>query len=370
MLQHNLKEVLIVGAFPKKQVYGGIYSSCKLIIDSNQFSEFKIIPFDSSQISNPPPSFIIRFFLAGIRILKFLWILKIKKPKAALIFCSDGPSAIEKGFMTLLCKFFSIKALIFPRAGKLIEQTKKSKLFRNLIKFFFEKTDIFLAQGENWNKFAQNQLQISQTKIKIIHNWTATDDLLDIGANKSYSKISNITKFLFVGWMEKEKGIYEIIESIKFLNNKKLKFTFTFIGDGKGMTFLKKLVEDNYLNDKVIFKGWVPSEKVKNYYLNSDIFVLPSWSEGMPNSLIEALSCGIACIISNVGMITNYLDDGISALIVPPNDSLSLKVAMEKLMLDKKLKNFISKNGHLVANKYFSTKKELSSLEKTIKQLF
>ena len=163
----QFKEVLIVGAFPKKQVYGGIYSSCKLIIDSNQFSEFKIIPFDSSQISNPPPSFIIRFFLAGIRILKFLWILKIKKPKAALIFCSDGPSAIEKGFMTLLCKFFSIKALIFPRAGKLIEQTKKSKLFRNLIKFFFEKTDIFLAQGENWNKLLKINYKYLKLRLKL-----------------------------------------------------------------------------------------------------------------------------------------------------------------------------------------------------------
>ena len=71
----------------------------------------------------------------------------------------------------------------------------------------------------------------------------------------------------------------------------------------------------------------------------------------MPNSLIEALSW--YCMYnSNVGMITNYLDDGISALIVPPNDSLSLKVAMEKLMLDKKLK-ILFKNGHLVANKYF-----------------
>ena len=71
MFQFNLNPILIVGAFPKKQVYGGIYSSCKLIINSNQFSEFKIIPFDSSQITNPPPPFFIRFFWPQFELLNF-----------------------------------------------------------------------------------------------------------------------------------------------------------------------------------------------------------------------------------------------------------------------------------------------------------
>ena len=69
-------------------------------------------------------------------------------------------------------------------------------------------------------------------------------------------------------------------------------------------------------------------------------------------------------------MITNYLEDGYNALIIPSRDPNSLTIAMEKVLLDEDLKKKISKNGHLLANKYFSTEKGLTSLERTIKQLF
>lgn len=367
MFQFNLNPILIVGAFPKKQVYGGIYSSCKLIINSNQFSEFKIIPFDSSQISNPPPTFFTRFFLAAIRIIKFLYLLVTKNPKLALIFCSDGASAIEKGFMTLLCKSLRIKVLIFPRAGKLIEQTKKSNLFRKLIIFLFKKADVFLAQAENWNQFAKNQLKIPNKKIKIINNWTATDDLLNIGANKNYPKFSNITKFLFVGWIEKEKGIFEILESIKILNNKKYKFTFNFVGNGKLMKTTKDFIAKNKLEDFITLKGWKTNNQLNEYYKSADVFILPSWAEGMPNALIEALSCGLASITTNVGMIPNFLKDNHNALLVNPKSTEELTIAMEKLILDKNLQLKLSTNGYKVANKYFSTRKGLKSLSELIK---
>ena len=89
----------------------------------------------------------------------------------------------------------------------------------------------------------------------------------------------------------------------------------------------------------------------------------------MPNSLIEALSCGLASIVTNVGMIPNYLQNELNAIIIPPKDSLTLNLAMEKLIMDKKLKVSISKNGYKLAKKYFNTEKGLESLSDTIKSL-
>ena len=73
----------------------------------------------------------------------------------------------------------------------------------------------------------------------------------------------------------------------------------------------------------------------------------------MPNALIEALACGLTAIVTGVGMITNYLEDGYNALIIPSRDPNSLTIAMEKVLLDEDLKKKISKNGHLLANKCF-----------------
>lgn len=362
------KKLLIVGSFPKKPIFGGIQQSCKLIITSSFFSHFKLIPFDSSQISNPPPNFIVRLIYANIRILRFVYNLIIERPKVSLIFCSDGFSALEKGVMVYLSNFFGVKALIFPRAGNLINQVNEYLFFKHLIKILFKKATLFLAQGEKWNTFAQDTLEFPKESIKIIHNWSATKELIKIGYSRTYDN-KDITKFLFVGWFEKEKGVYELLESIKLLSDKNLPFSITIIGNGNAMYDAQRFVNENQLTEKVIFEGWVPNDDIYEYYNSADIFVLPSWQEGMPNALIEALSCGLASIVTNVGMIPNYLQNELNAIIIPPKDSLTLYLAMEKLIMDKKLKVSISTNGHKLAKKYFNTEKGLESLSDTINSL-
>ena len=99
--------LLIVASFPSKKnkVVGGIEKSSRVLIQSKYFQQFEIIQFDTSQISNPPPNFFIRLILAIIRLWKFIFNIALNKPDKALIFCSDGGSAIEKGLMLVICRF-------------------------------------------------------------------------------------------------------------------------------------------------------------------------------------------------------------------------------------------------------------------------
>ena len=110
---NKIPSLMIVGSFPKKPIFGGIQQSCKLIIDSSFFSDVNVIQFDSSQISNPPPAFIIRFFLAFFRLIRFVFKIFTHNPKVTLIFCSDGFSALEKGIMVLISKISFCKERIF-----------------------------------------------------------------------------------------------------------------------------------------------------------------------------------------------------------------------------------------------------------------
>jgi len=366
LISNKKPSLLIVGSFPKKPIFGGIQKSCELIINSHFFSNIKLIQFDSSQISNPPPTFIIRFFLAFIRLIRFVFKIFTHKPKVTLIFCSDGLSALEKGIMVWLSKIFGAKPLIFPRAGNLINQVEKYPFFKRIIKFLFSKA-IFLAQGENWKLFALQKLDISTKRIKILHNWTATEEFLSIGESRKNESQHDVVNFLFVGWLEKEKGVLEILNSIKILKDKNHSLFFTFIGNGKLMKTAKDYIAKNKLKDFVTFEGWKPNNQLNEHYKSADVFVLPSWAEGMPNALIEALSCGLASITTNVGMIPNYLKDNHNALLINPKSTEELSTAMEKLTIDKNLKLKLSKNAYKLAIKYFSTEKGLMSLSELIK---
>ena len=363
-------KLLIVGSFPddRSNIFGGIAKSCRILINSNHFNEFKILKLDSSQASSPKPSLLIRFLYAISRILRLIYLNIAKKPEVVLIFCSDGFSAIEKGIMIIISKFQGSKVMIFPRAGNLIVQTKKNRIFNYLIKILFNKSDIFLAQGKNWKKFAKDLLNIDVDKIEIIHNWTATNELLEIGHNREFMHKQNI-KLLYIGWLEKEKGLIELINAIKILVQKGFSLELVLIGDGSMREEIESYTRENKIDKKVFLKGWLSSNAIKFYLKESDIFILPSWQEGMPNSLIEAVSSGIPSVASSVGVIPNYFTHLENIILTEPKNITNLHMSIEELIKDFNLRKKLSNNALLIAKNFFSEDKSLENLSNKIKQI-
>ena len=364
-------KLLIVGAFPSgsKKIYGGIFNSCRIILNSILAHKFNILTIDSSQSSNPPPNIFIKFLLAIKKISLLIYKLIFERPKAALIFTSDGLSALEKGLMCLICSFFKCKVMIFPRAGNLIIQTKNSQLMRVVIRFLFRKASIFLCQGESWKDYAIDQLGFDSCNVKIINNWTATKDHIQIGKKRDYKKVNTIQNLLFVGWLEEFKGVFELLEVSKSLVEQGYKFNLTFAGDGNAMMRAKKYIQDNNLSHYIKLKGWVDEEDLLELLEKNDIFILPSWAEGLPNSMIEAMSSGLSIIVSNVGVISNFIKNNDNGLLVDPKDKKSLKDAIKNLLEDSKHQKKLALNGYNFAKRNFSSQIGIYRLLEVIEEI-
>ena len=362
-------KLLIIGAFPpkNKKVYGGVLKSCQILMNSNFSEKFDIITLDSTQKSNPAPHISVRFFYSLTRMLSLLKILLLERPKATLIFTSDGFSALEKGVHILICKIFNSKTLIFPRAGNLINQVSKSNIFLKCIKYLFNKADVFLCQGTNWEYFASNKLHIDKLKIKTVGNWTATDSLLNIGNNKYYER--NKVNFIFVGWIEEHKGVFELLNAANLLIKKNIEFNLTFVGGGNAEFLAKEFTKKHKMNNNVFFVGWKTTYELNTILELNDVFVLPSWNEGMPNSMIESMAAGLAVIVTSVGVIPDFLDNNEHAIIIPPKDTKALENAMINIINDYDLRIRLSKKGQILAQNKFSTNKEILKLKKVIKNL-
>ena len=82
----------------------------------------------------------------------------------------------------------------------------------------------------------------------------------------------------------------------------------------------------NKIQNNISLTGWLSDQEIITHLKSSDIFVLPSWYEGMPNSLIEALASGLPSICSSVGIIPDYVIDGVNGLLIQPNDKLNLEL--------------------------------------------
>ena len=144
-----------------------------------------------------------------------------------------------------------------------------------------------------------------------------------------------------------------VAEAIRLLNNDDIKSIF--IGTPADNEYEQPEC------DGILFKGGLPHEQINSYLNCSDVFVLPSLAEGCPNSVIEAMACGLPIISSDLPFNYDILNDE-NAILVDPMDVNAIALAIKQLKEDKTQRERLAKNSSDKA-------KELTIKERVVKIL-
>ncbi|WP_373031387.1 glycosyltransferase family 4 protein [Sulfurovum sp.] len=194
---------------------------------------------------------------------------------------------------------FTMKRRIFKLIGKLLERISLS-MADHVLCLSNSLKNLLVQRDNNINKMTV----ISQG---VDVNFFVNRELKQI--KKSPQRL------LFVGRVVKYKGIYECIDA--FLNIRELYPDIELVICGHGHE--KDALSKKYQYSGIIFKDYVSREKLNEEYLSADVLLLPSYSEGMPNVILEAMSCKVPVIASRTGEIPNLLKDGRGILVEPRN---------------------------------------------------
>ena len=119
------------------------------------------------------------------------------------------------------------------------------------------------------------------------------------------------------------------------------------IGEGNEERKLKDLVQSLRINEKVEFKGYVGHDEINEVYQNSDVFIMPSLSEGMSNSALEAMACGLPIVLTDTGGTSELLND--NGFIVRKKDSGSIREILQKFIKEKELIGRMGKRSREIA---------------------
>jgi glycosyltransferase involved in cell wall biosynthesis len=347
--------LLFVGAFPPedRKIFGGNVTACRELMLSSFSDRLELDLIDSTQISNPPPPLSIRLLLAMRRFLIFITRFERRRPDAVLLFVAIGASVAEKGAMAWYSRLRGVPVLMFPRGGLLIEICESSDFTRWWTKLAFCNATKVLCQGTRWQDFAINTLGFSQSNSPIIANWTASKVLVDISKTRDAEVDNGIVRFLFLGWLDQEKGVFELLESCLRLSESR-DFTLDIVGDGNASLMARAFVTRNRLESRIKFHGWLQGGDLEQIFRKTNVLVLPSWSEGLPNAMVEAMAAKLAIVTTVVGNIPDVITDGISGLLVPPRDTDALTQALAKIIDEPKLRKNIAEVGNEIAQKHFS----------------
>lgn len=319
---------------------GGMLTASKGLSQYVERKGISLHIIDNLQSSFPKPPLYRRFYKSCKRFLNLINYLRRKKVDGVIAFSSSGFSLIEKLIYVFVCRLFQTPHLLFLRSGHFFNSLNGFSKF--IFKFLLKVPQKIAVQGHNWES-ALKTIGLPEKKIEVIPNWVPNQNMITNQRDPKKSKHDELPSFIYVGWLVKEKGVLDLVECYRkseLLTACKL----YILGDG---TLYKNLSSqiNRYNLKEIKMMGWCDEKTVHQTLKEADILVLPSYAEGFPNSIMEALSFGLPVISTNIGGIPDSIIDNWNGFIINPGDQSKLKRVMEYFVKDKNLINRFSKNS-------------------------
>lgn len=318
--------IIFVGMHRGKDARGGIVHFNNLLLkflDSNKFN-LKYFSLGKNPIwyrGNKQSSQFLFYLLHFKKLFDFL--IKIKKNKIQIANINSNliqASLFRDGIFSMLAKYSGCKTCFLLHGWKDFEFNKilKNPIKKKIFIFLMNKQDsIGVLANDFKNKLVT--LGIDPDKIFIFSTMVESKTFFP-EIDKFDTDSFNI---LFCAHpLRKKKGIFEFISSIPLIIDKYPKTKFIILGSGDKINLLKKKSEMLKIVDYIEFKGYVRGNVKIEIFKNSHILILPSYTEGLPSTVLEAMAAGMAIVATPVGGLAETLKDKKQGLIIksmPPN---------------------------------------------------
>ncbi len=162
------------------------------------------------------------------------------------------------------------------------------------------------------------------------------------------------------------KGVRVLIDALAALSDSGRDLEAVIIGDGPLRAELEAEAADRGLGDAIRFAGYLSQDAVAEELRRADIFVLPSFAEGVPVVLMEAMASGLPVVATQVGGVSELVDHQESGLLTPPGDIAALIDALARLIDDPALRAQYGAHGRQVVERAFDVDKEALKLKRLI----
>lgn len=228
--------------------------------------------------------------------------------------------------------------------GAFLQQKGLDKAKRQLAK-----SDAVVALSNHWLQYMREELGLKNAIL--INNPISRPAIVRQHAYDGNRPL----RLIFLSGIARPKGIFELLEA---LHNHRAelagKVRLDIYGSGIDEPRLLKYLNDNNFSDIVDFHGYADGEIKQQAFAAADVFVLPSYAEGMPISMLEAMAAGLAVIVTPVGGIPDAVTDGRNGLLIPPKDSEAIFTAIKQLLVNPESVDHMGATNAQAAGAFFS----------------
>ncbi len=372
-IKHSKYKIIIVGSIPPPHHGPNIY--LQNFLNSKIKKEFEVFHLDTSDhrnLDNLSKLDFTNVYLALKNILELVWMLIKIKPE--LVYIPPAVSFLpyfRDGLFILSASFFShAKIIAHMHSGNYfrVEFYEKSNSF---VRFFIQWTLSKVYTAIVLGKSLKSTFQGFVRNVEVVPNGSNFDPF----NNRKYvikpEKKEIIVSYL--GNLFEKKGVLDLLHAAKTVLDKHKNVKFRFAGPWTQQESWTKsrvfsFIYENNLLSKVEFIGTVLNEDKEKFLVDTDIFVLPSWYEGFPLVILEAMAA-VCPVISTkgVGAIPEVVIDGVSGILVEKQNPKQIADAIIRLINNPRLREEMGRAGRERVEKYYTIDQNINMMIKVFK---
>jgi glycosyltransferase involved in cell wall biosynthesis len=228
-------------------------------------------------------------------------------------------------------------------------------LRRRIVRFLLVRTSAIVTVSDSW--IAPLSDIAPGTRVLRIYNPLSDMSLLQLAPRGDLQ-----SPMLFLGRIETEKGIFDLIESVSIARHRVPHLSISIAGVGAAEAAAAEAARRG-VGEAFTFHGWVDREQRRTLLAASSALVMPSHVEGLPMALLEAMAAGLPVIASRVGGIPDVVSDGVEGLLVDPRDAPQLAAALERMATDEPLRRRLGAAARDKISSDFAPERVLSQIE-------
>ncbi|MBD2690455.1 glycosyltransferase family 4 protein [Anabaena catenula] len=266
-------------------------------------------------------------------VAKFLGQLFTQNIDAIHIHISDGGSLVRKALLVILAWPFG-KPIIMHAHGAEFQVTyqKLPQWLQKVFAAIFRRCQGFIVLSETWENYYIQNLGLNKKQVFVLPNPT------ELPTQIPHRKNSDPVSLVFCGRVGERKGTFDLITAFSQLSEPQKKSAQLILaGDGEIEKARQLAVQFN-IAEQVTFLGWINTQQRDKILSQADVFILPSYNEGLPMAILEAMGWGLPIIATPVGGIPELVINNQNGLIVTPGNIQELSEAMALLIKDEQLR--------------------------------
>lgn len=257
----------------------------------------------------------------------------------------------------LLAKLGRKKTIMHIHVGNQLNDHTKNRFFL----WWMKKCDIVVLLAKKWQKLLSDKYPQVKTPTAVIYN--ACEEKEFVPMEKKDKTI------VFVGSMNANKAPEILIRAWAKIERQFPKWNVKFMGSGNTEEQNKQLVQDLGIEKRVDFMGFCRGRQLAENFSHASVYVMCSYQEGFPMSVIEAWAYGAAVVTTPVGGLPDVIEEGKNCLTYSFGDSDELAEQLKRVLNDAYLRGLLGKYGHDSAYQHFSMNKINDSFEQLYKSL-